>query len=163
MGNAARAPRYAPPAPSFQLQRDPEAYARVLAYAEKIGPIQSPYDVWRVFREDAEREDTEVAYVLLLDTYLYYRGKQEIARQARDRVSISLPDAMRSAIYAGTRYLVLTHTHPSGDATPSEDDEILTAAVEDAAKCVDLYLLDHIVLGFREIYSFRRRQLFPVA
>ena len=94
---------------------------------------------------------------MLLDVHGYCRGVQEIARGARDRVGFELQDALRGANVAGAKYLVLVHNHPSGNAVPSDDDAELTLAVEGAAYESGLLLLDHVVLGLNEFFSFRER------
>lgn len=149
--------------PWIQVERDPEGYARAMRAARAFGPVANAGDVYRLLGGHAAREDTEVAWVVLLDIHGYSRGVQEIARGARDHVGFELPDALRAASIAGARYLVLVHNHPSGWAAPSADDAQLTREVEAAAWESGLFLLDHVVLGLDEWFSFREAALFRVA
>ncbi len=41
----------------------------------------------------------------------------------------------------------MVHNHPSGDPTPSSDDIKVTTQLFEAAKLLDIELLDHIVLA----------------
>ncbi len=41
----------------------------------------------------------------------------------------------------------VAHNHPSGDVTPSEEDERVTAALASAAEAVGLDLLTHVVVS----------------
>ncbi len=50
--------------------------------------------------------------------------------------------------------LILAHNHPSGQAFPSEADIRLTHKLARAAKSLDLYVLDHIIIAGRNFYSF---------
>ncbi len=50
--------------------------------------------------------------------------------------------------------LILCHNHPSGDSTPSKLDEELTAQTKEAAKLMSISLLDHIIIGDNNYYSF---------
>ncbi|UPG94277.1 RadC family protein [Luteibacter aegosomatissinici] len=43
--------------------------------------------------------------------------------------------------------IIMVHNHPSGDATPSPDDQALTISMRDALALLDIKLLDHIVVG----------------
>jgi DNA repair protein RadC len=59
------------------------------------------------------------------------------------------------------RGLILVHNHPSGHPEPSEEDKRLTRAVSDAARALDIRVLDHIVVGKDGYYSFMENYLLP--
>jgi DNA repair protein RadC len=128
----------------------------------RVGTIHNAADVYRVLGARAARERVEVAWILLLDTHGTYRGRREIARGAYDHVGLELPEALRPAVVAGCRYVILVHNHPSGSAVPSDADAQLTITVERAADAAGLFLLDHVVLGLNQYYSFRERGLFVI-
>jgi len=50
--------------------------------------------------------------------------------------------------------LILVHNHPSGVSKPSRDDLELTEAVRDAARTLDIRVLDHIVVAKDGCFSF---------
>lgn len=56
---------------------------------------------------------------------------------------------------AATSFIV-SHNHPSGNLKPSRADEELTRKLKDAAKVMDLKLLDHLIVepGGKDYYSF---------
>jgi DNA repair protein RadC len=148
--------------PWVRLERDPAQYAEVMRRARAFGRLRNAVDTYRLLGHAAAKEDQEVAWIVLIDTHGYCRGVQEIARGARDHVGFELPDATRAAVAGGAKYLILCHNHPSGSAIPSEDDGALTLAVESASYESGLLLLDHVVLGLDEYYSFREQGLFRV-
>lgn len=47
----------------------------------------------------------------------------------------------------GVSAIIIAHTHPSCDPTPSSMDIAVTRRMEDAARAVNVPLLDHIVLS----------------
>lgn len=49
---------------------------------------------------------------------------------------------------------VIFHNHPSGDTIPSEDDIKTTNAIKDGADLLGIELLDHIIIGQYNYYSF---------
>ncbi len=55
------------------------------------------------------------------------------------------------------RPVILVHNHPSGAAEPSQADEALTAGLKEALALVDIRVLDHMVIGDREVVSFSER------
>jgi DNA repair protein RadC len=50
--------------------------------------------------------------------------------------------------------LILAHNHPSGNLKPSEADIQLTKKVKQAAKLLDIELIDHIIISSEGYYSF---------
>lgn len=43
--------------------------------------------------------------------------------------------------------LILIHNHPSGDATPSKEDVLVTKRIKQVSELIGLQLLDHIIIG----------------
>jgi len=50
--------------------------------------------------------------------------------------------------------LIVTHQHPSGVTSPSSSDVSHTKRLEDALATVDVRVLDHLVIGKGEPFSF---------
>ena len=68
----------------------------------------------------------------------------------------------RAAIREAASAVVCVHNHPSGDPAPSAPDVQITRLLRDAAKAVDIALLDHLIVGRtgadplgRGFFSFR--------
>jgi DNA repair protein RadC len=148
--------------PWMAARRDPEKYARVMAASRAIGRISGPQMVYAVLGPVSDRRDRESMWVLALDIYGYLRGVEEVARGERDQVGIDLPDVWQSTIAAGSRYPILAHNHPSGDANPSTEDARLTRDAAQSASCSGLVLVDHCVLGLGQVFSFRENALWKV-
>ncbi|GAB5559063.1 MAG: DNA repair protein RadC [Synoicihabitans sp.] len=71
-------------------------------------------------------------------------------------------EVFREAIRESASAIVCAHNHPSGDPAPSAADIRVTRTLREAAKTVDIALLDHVVVGLPEhdptgvgYYSFR--------
>jgi DNA repair protein RadC len=50
--------------------------------------------------------------------------------------------------------IILGHNHPSGNLKPSEEDIKLTRKIKTAGRVLDIDVLDHIILGMNNFYSF---------
>ena len=50
--------------------------------------------------------------------------------------------------------LILSHNHPSGNKIPSQCDVDLTKKVKEAAKFLDISVLDHIIIAGKDYFSF---------
>jgi DNA repair protein RadC len=56
-------------------------------------------------------------------------------------------EVFREAMSAAATAVVCAHNHPSGDPAPSAADVQITRQLREAAKTVDIQLLDHIIIG----------------
>jgi DNA repair protein RadC len=140
--------------PYVHVQRSPQ-YNACMTRARQMGRIDDSNKLYDLIKLDMGSEDQENLMVILLDTQLYCRGVDKIARGARDRVSVPIPDVLRLPLMAGATAFVIAHNHPSGNPTPSKADELLTDALRKAAKQVEVDLFDHLVVGNDGYYSFR--------
>jgi DNA repair protein RadC len=53
-----------------------------------------------------------------------------------------------------TSSIILGHNHPSGNISPSEADNAITTKLVNAGKLLDIAVLDHIIIGYEQFYSF---------
>ena len=60
----------------------------------------------------------------------------------------------RFAILAGCVGIVVAHNHPSGDPTPSAEDLLITEKLRLGGELLGVRLVDHVVLGGSESFSF---------
>ena len=58
------------------------------------------------------------------------------------------------AVRDSTSALILLHNHPSGDPAPSHEDYDCTKRLVHAGKILGIRVLDHIVIGHDDYYSF---------
>ena len=58
--------------------------------------------------------------------------------------------------------VILVHTHPSGNSTPSTADIDATRKLREALKLFDIKLMDHIIIGDGQYYSFADEEVTDV-
>jgi DNA repair protein RadC len=61
---------------------------------------------------------------------------------------------LKSAVEHLASSIVLAHNHPSGNLQPSKEDINLTQKVKQAAALFDIQVIDHIIVGDANYYSF---------
>ena len=61
---------------------------------------------------------------------------------------------IKAALDVGASGIMLAHNHPSGEIKPSQNDIRLTEKVKNAGNFFDINLLDHIIVGSEDYYSF---------
>jgi DNA repair protein RadC len=105
-----------------------------------------------VIKNDA---DKECFLVLPLD------GKKRplaepliVALGTSNVVSIHPRDVFSVAVKWNASAVIVAHNHPSGNIAPSEKDYELTKRLHAASKILGIPLLDHIIIGAGNFYSF---------
>ena len=61
---------------------------------------------------------------------------------------------LRKALEEEAVNIILCHNHPSGNLKPSRADEELTQKIKEAARYLDIKVLDHIIVSDQGYYSF---------
>ena len=74
-------------------------------------------------------------------------------------VPVDVKNIYISAILSGATGIFLFHNHPSGSAEPSIQDNLITNRIREAGKLLDIKLLDHIIVGDSEYYSYEEKEL----
>jgi DNA repair protein RadC len=91
--------------------------------------------------------DREVAAVVFLDLKLRIIAFEKLFFGTLNKTAVYPREVARRALHHNAHAIILAHNHPSGDPTPSIDDERLTDSMRDALSALDVKVLDHIVVG----------------
>lgn len=101
--------------------------------------------------------DREHCLTLNLDTKHRLIATTTISIGSVDHTFMSPREVFRDALLHGATAIVIAHNHPSGDAEPSRDDELVTRRLGKAGDLVGIDVLDHVVVGHRRWVSLARR------
>lgn len=104
----------------------------------------------------------ERAWLLMLSPGYELVSVGVVGEGEESSVEIDLDWALSCVRQPSTPFVVLTHNHPSGSAWPSTDDDRLTQSMSRAARSAKTTLLDHVVLGRDQYFSFREQVLWQV-
>jgi DNA repair protein RadC len=85
--------------------------------------------------------------VVLLDAKQRLLTIQEISRGSLNESLAHPREIFKPAIAHSAYSLILVHNHPSGDPSPSEADLRLTRRLVEAARILQVTLLDHVIIG----------------
>ena len=96
----------------------------------------------------------EIVKIALLDNKLHVINDFVISEGSVDSSIVHPREVMIPAIKESAAKIVLLHNHPSGDPTPSRADIEITHRVSKAGNIIGIQLLDHIIIGGTEYYSF---------
>lgn len=99
--------------------------------------------------------------VVLLDTRHRLLSTRLISVGSLDTSVANPREIFREALLVGAAAVVVFHNHPSGDATPSRDDEEVTMRLGVAGKIVGVELVDHLILADVQYSSMRESRRGP--
>ena len=91
---------------------------------------------------------------------LHLNSKNQLIREVLVSIgSLSMSVVHPREVYApavkdSTAALIFLHNHPSGDPSPSREDRECTQRLINAGRILGIRVLDHIVLGYDDYYSF---------
>ena len=69
-------------------------------------------------------------------------------------------EVIKQALACNAAAVIAAHNHPSGSAKPSEQDVLMTQALNVALRFSGIQLLDHFVVGGNKVVSMKERGLF---
>jgi DNA repair protein RadC len=117
----------------------------------KIGGSKDAFQILQLKLEDLPHEEFWIVLLnranKVIDTKLVSRGG----------VSSTVVDSkviFNFALESLASAIILAHNHPSGNLKPSNSDIRLTKKIVDAGKIMEVPVLDHIIVGDNDYFSF---------
>jgi len=91
--------------------------------------------------------ECECLVVFILNTRRRIKGHYLVSIGTMDTILCHPREIFRLAIMASAAAIIIAHSHPSGDPTPSEADIKITRDLIRAGQLLKIEVLDHIVIG----------------
>ena len=98
--------------------------------------------------------DVEEFWILLMNQNHRLIKKLRISHGGITEVSVDIRIIMREAVLANATILAVCHNHPSGNLRPSEQDNQLTYALQQACNLMRIQLMDHVILTDGAYFSY---------
>lgn len=105
--------------------------------------------------------DVEKVYVLFFDTKCRFLGDKLLSVGTVNASLISPREIFIEALRRQAVHIILLHNHPSGNPAASREDVAITVQVAEAAKILEISLMDHIIIGDNRYFSFRESNYAP--
>lgn len=132
---------------------------KVATYSTEHKALSQPQDVAEFLMDTVNTDSltTEHFFVFCLNTKLRVIGYFDIASGAVDGCPVHPREVFQPALaMPKVAAILVAHNHPSGDPTPSMEDEHVTERLVDAGKLLGIRVIDHVVVGDGSWYSFRQ-------
>ena len=115
--------------------------------------IKSPQNVYELFKDlKLSAQEKFIALHLANDNSVLCFQIVSIGTLTHSLINPA--DILRSTLLTGASGIICIHNHPSGKLEPSTDDKSTTLSIKQACKIFDIRLLDHIIIGHNNYYSF---------
>lgn len=135
--------------------------ARESLHRQKVDSPELVYDLLGAEMRSLSKESLRV---ILLDTKYHLKRVEEISRGSLNESVAHPREIFQPALTFSAYAFILVHNHPSGDPTPSEADRRLTVRLNEAARLLQIQMLDHVIIGTGDngrqpYFSFREAGL----
>lgn len=118
--------------------------------------INKPEDAVNFIKNVIKDLDKEILIVINLSVKGQVINASICSIGTIDRTITSIVEILKTSIFSGSNRIILIHNHPSGYSKASQDDLILTKRLYNAARLLDIELVDHIIIGSYDMYSIRK-------
>lgn len=109
------------------------------------------YNFISVELDDLKHEEF---WIILLNIKNQILAKIKIGEGSNVATIVDIKKIFRHVIEYNATSFIVCHNHPSGETTPSNNDLKLTSNIKKAAELFNANLIDHIICGKKNYYSF---------
>lgn len=127
---------------------------RQLTGSDKRPKVYTSNDAFNIMAIDLVELQHEEFWVLYLDRANNLIDKSRISQGGLTGTVIDVRIIMKQAIEKLASSIVLLHNHPSGNLNPSQADIDITKKAAEAAKLLDINVIDHLIIAGRKFMSF---------
>ena len=121
--------------------------------------IETPFDAYVLLKSFLEDSDREKLMVICLDTKNQPINICTVSVGTLNSSLVHPREVFKTAILSNSNQIMLAHNHPSGISAPSSEDKAMTSRIKDAGVILGIELIDHIIIGSNEYFSFKENRL----
>lgn len=126
---------------------------------EKEVKLNSPDCVARLYLPEFRGLKKEIFKAVLLDSGNKIIRDVTISQGTLNASVVHPREVFKAAVDYLAAGILLLHNHPSGEASPSEEDRKITSQLVKASEVMGIPILDHIILAGDRYFSFAKEGL----
>jgi DNA repair protein RadC len=116
--------------------------------------ITSSHDVFEYMSLYLSDLNHEEFWILLLNRANQVIAQQMIGQGGISSTAVDLKKIFKQVLDYQASGIILAHNHPSGNLKPSDQDNLLTKKIAEAAKLMEISVLDHLIISANSYYSY---------
>jgi DNA repair protein radC len=128
---------------------------RQVADILKRPTLNSANAIYNYMRPKVQDKDVEEAWILLMNQKLDLIEAKCISHGGITGTAIDVRIILKEALLKNATAIALCHNHPSGNTSPSREDDNITTSVKKAADTMCIYFVDHVIVANQRFYSYR--------
>ena len=121
-------------------------------------PVDSYEKAGEMLRRIMKDIDRECMYVVNLDGKLKPINYHLVSIGTVNKCMLDIAGIFKTAILSNAAAVMILHNHPSGGIEPSDCDDETTSRVADAGRILGIQLVDHVIVGGINGYTYSYRQ-----
>ena len=121
---------------------------------EELITCTNPQNIVNYFTYLFFDKKQEEFYVVYLDNKKKYITKKLLFIGSINFSIVHPREVFKEAYLSSASFIICLHNHPSGDPTPSIEDNNITRKLIEIGKIHGINLIDHIIIGDNTYYSY---------
>ncbi len=110
--------------------------------------------IYEYFKDLVIEENEENFYAIYLDTKSYLIAYKLLFKGTINTSCVHPREIFKYALINSAYSIIVFHNHPSGDVSPSIQDNELTESLFKIGSLMGIPVVDHIIFGRNEYFSF---------
>ncbi len=119
---------------------------------EPVRDAKAAADHFRAYFSNAAKREKFI--VLFLDSQHHVLATEILFEGSLNTSAVYPREVVTRVIEIGCAAVILAHNHPSGVIDPSSSDRAVTKKLQTALTAIDVDVLDHIIVGGSDYFSF---------
>lgn len=122
--------------------------------AEQRETLGSATAIYNLMHPRLQDLDVEEFHVLLMNQAFKLIKEICVSHGGITETAVDVRVIMKQALMNNTTVLAVCHNHPSGNITPSRQDDQLTTQIIKACEVMRIHFLDHVIVTDGRYYSY---------
>jgi len=138
----------------YEIQRIKQVVSEVEVNNHVIRCPEDGVDIAQKFIGD---DDREVFFVMCLNTKNHVIAVHRAHVGSLNASVVHPRETFKAAILNNAASIIVSHQHPSGDSSPSQEDIHVTKRLKDAGQMIGIEVLDHLIVGRNQFTSLKEK------
>lgn len=121
---------------------------------EERAAIHTARQVYDYYYSSICDQPVEHSYALMLNQSSHVIKSVLVGKGGISETLVDTRVVLREALLCKATRFILCHNHPSGNVKPSRQDDMLTSRLRDAARLVNISMIDHVIVSDSGYYSY---------
>ena len=122
---------------------------------EEVPSLNSAEAIYNYMYTTIQDLEIEEGWILMMKQNFRLIEVKRISIGGLTMAPIDIRLMMKEVLMKNTTILAFCHNHPSGNTSPSHEDDLLTTRIRKACELLSIHFADHVVLTDGKYYSYR--------